>query len=305
MTAPAAHAPAADDEVPDFWRALGLPGLFDAHVHFLPEPVMRRVWEHFDARGPLVGREWPIRYRWDDDARVRHLRAMGVRRFTALPYAHRPGVADYLNDWAADFAARTPECLHSATFYPEPEAADYVQRLVEDGAQVFKVHVQVGDFDLRDPLLDKVWAVLADAGVPVVVHAGSGPVPNRHTGPDPLAGVLARHPRLTAVVAHLGAPEYADFLALAERHERVHVDTTMVFTSFFDETAPYPRSLLPRLRALGEKVLLGSDFPNIPYPYAEQLAGLARLGFGDDWLRGACWHNAARLFGDDPRGPVP
>jgi len=44
-------------------------------------------------------------------------------------------------------------------------------------------------------------------------------------------------------------------------------------------------------------VLLGSDFPNIPYAYAEQIAGLVRLGFGDPWLRAVCWENAARLFG--------
>ncbi len=290
-------APTHDAEVPGFWQDLGLPGLFDAHVHFLPGPIMRRVWEHFDRRGPLVGREWPIAYRWSDEDRVDHLRALGVRRFTALPYAHRPGVAGYLNDWAAEFAARTPECVRSATFYPEPEAAGYVADLVTDGVEVFKVHVQVGDFDLRDPLLDPVWGQLAESGVPVVVHAGSGPVPNRHTGPRPMADVLRRHPRLAAVVAHLGAPEYAEFLELAERHERVHLDTTMAFTSFFEQVAPYPAELRSRLHALGDRVLLGSDFPNIPYAYAEQLAGLADLGFGEDWLRRVCWHNAAALFG--------
>jgi uncharacterized protein len=295
-----ATGPAADEDVPRFWQSLGLPGLFDAHVHFLPEPIMRRVWEHFDARGPLIGRDWPITYRWSDAERVAHLRAMGVRRFTALPYAHRPGVAGYLNEWAEGFAEQTPECLRSATFYPEPEAGDYVGRLVSDGVDVFKVHVQVGDFDLRDPLLDKVWGVLAEAGAPVVLHAGSGPVPNRHTGPGPVAEVLARHPSLTLVIAHMGAPEYAEFLALAERYERVHLDTTMAFTGFFEAMAPYPRSLRPRLEALGEKVLLGSDFPNIPYPYAEQLAALAGLGLGEDWLRRVCWDNAVRLFGAGP-----
>ena len=52
--------------------------------------------------------------------------------------------------------------------------------------------------------------------------------------------MLARHPRLTAVVAHMGAPEYAEFLELAERYERAYLDTTMVFTDFFDSDAPYP-----------------------------------------------------------------
>jgi uncharacterized protein len=95
----------------------------------------------------------------------------------------------------------------------------------------------------------------------------------------------------------MGAPEYAEFLALAETHERVRLDTTMAFTDFFEDASGYPRDLLPRLADLQDKVLLGSDFPTIPYPYAHQLEGLARLDLGDEWLRAVCWHNAARLFG--------
>ena len=96
----------------------------------------------------------------------------------------------------------------------------------------------------------------------------------------------------------MGAPECAEFLGLAERFERVHLDTTMVFTDFFPA---YPAELVPRLRDLGEKVLLGSDFPTIPYPYGHQLEGLARLDLGDDWLRAVCWENGLRLFGPDGR----
>lgn len=73
----------------------------------------------------------------------------------------------------------------------------------------------------------------------------------------------------------------------------------MVFTRFWDSIAPFPRDLRPRVADLGlaGKILLGSDFPNIPYPYAEQLAGLARLDLGPDWLRAVCWHNPIRLMG--------
>lgn len=294
--------PESDADVPQFWQGLGLPGLIDVHVHFLPPPIMQRVWEHFAARGPLIGREWPIRYQWSDDQRVHHLRSMGVRRYGALPYAHKPGVAGYLNDWAAGFADHHHDALRCATFYPEAEAGRYVTDLVTRGVDVFKVHVQVGDFDLGDPLLAPVWATLEEAGAPVVLHAGSGPVSNTHTGPGPVAQLLARHPRLCLIIAHCGAPEYAEFLGLAERFERVCLDTTMVFTGFFEDLAPYPRNLLPRFAALGEagKVLLGSDFPNIPYPYAEQLAALAGLGLGEDWLRAVCWHNPARLLAVPP-----
>lgn len=290
--------PEQDVQVTAFWQGLGLPGLADVHVHFMPPRMMQRVWAYFDQAGPLVGRPWPIRYRWSDGERVTHLRSMGVRAFSALAYAHRPGMAEKLNTWTLDFASATPGCIPSATFYPEPEAPGYVHAALEAGARVFKVHVQVGGFRPDCAELDAVWGLLADAGVPVVVHAGHAPVATVHTGPEPFAGVLARHPRLAAIVAHLGAPDYLPFLDLAERYERVALDTTMTFTPFFDQLTPFPRQALPRLRDLGlaGKVLLGSDFPNLPYPYATQLAGLARLELGDDWLRAVCWGNAATLF---------
>jgi predicted TIM-barrel fold metal-dependent hydrolase len=171
--------------------------------------------------------------------------------------------------------------------------------------EVFKVHVQVGAFDLGEPVLDPVWGMLADAGTPVVVHAGSGPVPTKYTGPGPMLDVLTRHPRLTAVVAHMGAPEYREFLEMAERFERTYLDTTMAFTEFFEDAEPFPGDLMPRLRSLGDKVLLGSDFPTIPYAYAHQLEALEALGLGEEWLRAVCWENGVRLFGQACRPSAP
>ncbi|MFF8628267.1 amidohydrolase family protein [Streptomyces werraensis] len=294
-------------EVRRFWQHLGLPGLVDVHTHFMPERVLHKVWAYFDGLGPLTGGiEWPITYREEEAERVALLRAFGVRAFTAMLYPHKPGMAHRLNDWAAGFARRTPDCLHTSALFPEPGAAAYVREAVEHGTRVFKAHVQVGGYDPSDEALDACWGLLAEAGTPVVVHCGSGPAPGKHTGPEPVARVLARHPRLRLIVAHMGMPEYEDFLGLAERYPEVRLDTTMAFTGFSERMAPFPRRALPRLTALGDRVLLGTDFPNIPYRYAHQLEALAGLGLGDDWLRAVCHDNAARLFGltDPPEPPA-
>ncbi|NYE35248.1 hypothetical protein F4692_000352 [Nocardioides cavernae] len=286
-----------------FADRLGLPGLADLHTHFLPPRVMAKVRAQFDAAGPLIGRPWPLHYRDGDDVLVETLRSFGVRRFTALPYAHKPDMAEFLNVWAAGFAARVPEAAVCGTFFPEPDVTAYVRRRSAPSpghVEVWKVHVQVGAFTVTDPLLDEAWGVVAETGTPVVLHAGSGPVPTEHTGPVPVAELLRRHPRLRLVIAHAGAPEYAEFLALAEAYERVGLDTTMAFTDFFTEMGgAYPSALLPRLRDLGlaGKVHLGSDFPNIPYPYATQLDALERLGLGEEWLRAVCWDNPLALLG--------
>ncbi len=276
---------------------LGLPGLFDVHTHFLPPRMLAKVRAQFDQAGPLIGRPWPLHYRGDEERLVEQLRSFGVRRFSALAYAHKPEMAEFLNDWSFGFADRTPDAIRCATFFPEPDASTYVAERLAGGVELFKIHVQVGNFDVRDRLLDECWGQVADAGTPVVLHAGSGPVPGNHTGPGPVAELLRRHPSLTLVIAHMGSPEYAEFLALAEQHDRVHLDTTMIFTDFFEDGDAYPRELLPRVAAIGDKVLLGTDFPNIPYDYGHQIEALERLELGDDWLRAVLWANGVRLVG--------
>jgi predicted TIM-barrel fold metal-dependent hydrolase len=289
--------PVDDSDVPRYWRELGLPGLVDVHVHFLPDRVQAKVWQFFEDAHQHYGTAWPVQYALPVDDRLAVLDALGVRSFSTLPYPHRPGMAAWLNDWSAEFAQRRPQVLQSATFFPEPEAPAYVAEALDRGARVFKVHVQVGGFDPCDPVLDPVWARLAETGTPIVIHCGSGPRVGTHTGPGPIAELLARHPRLQLVIAHLGMPEYRDFLDLAERFERVHLDTTMFATDFTQALMPFDPADLPRLGALADKVLLGTDFPSIPYPYAHQLAALHRLDLGEEWLRAVLWDNGARLFG--------
>jgi hypothetical protein len=94
--------------------------------------------------------------------------------------------------------------------------------------------------------------------------------------------------------------EYHAFADLAEQYAGVHLDTTMAGTDFTEQFAPMPPGYLPRLAALRDKVVLGADFPNIPYPYAAQVAALDRMAttadLGDDWLRAVLWHNGCRLM---------
>jgi hypothetical protein len=285
-----------DEDVPAWWQGLGLDGLIDIHVHFLPDPVLNAVWKYFDAADKHYGTPWPITYRTPVAERLKTLALLGVRAFPALVYPHKPDMAAWLNAWARDFAVTTPGCIPSGTFYPEPTASTYVREALDQGTRIFKVHLQVGDYDPRDPVLDDVWGQLAEAGTPVVAHCGSGPIPGRHTGPGPIGEVLRRHPRLTVVVAHLGMPEYAEHLDLTS-YPNVHLDTTMALTPFTEALMPFPRSLVPRLADLADRIVLGSDFPNIPYPYATQLQALADLDLGDAWLRAVCWTNGARLLG--------
>jgi predicted TIM-barrel fold metal-dependent hydrolase len=70
----------------------------------------------------------------------------------------------------------------------------------------------------------------------------------------------------------------------------------MLATDYMNAIAPPPAGYPQRLADLRHKVVLGSDFPNIPYPYAHQIESQRRLELGDDRMRAVLWHNGARLL---------
>jgi predicted TIM-barrel fold metal-dependent hydrolase len=277
-------------------------GLVDLHVHFMPDRVLLKVWKFFDRAGEHYGMPWPVQYRGPETERLETLASFGVTTFAPLVYAHKPGMARWLTEWALDFGRRTPRAVPTATIFPEPDVVEYLAQALDEGARCVKVHVQVGGFDPRDPLLVKAWGLLADAEVPVVVHCGNGPRQGAFTGLDVFEQVLEAHPRLVAVLAHAGMPDFGIALDLMARYPRLHLDTTMVGTPFTERFAPLPSDWPARLVDVADRVALGTDFPNIPYPYGEQLAAVRSWAAADDrlgdaFIQAVLHDTPARLLG--------
>jgi hypothetical protein len=292
--------PESDEDVRPWLRSLGLDGIVDMHVHFLPESVLRKVWAYFDQAEQNYGMAWPIQYRQSEQDRLATLRRLGVARFAPLVYPHKPGMAEWLTGWALEFAEREPDAVPTATLFPEPSAASYLDSALRAGARCVKAHVQVGGYDPRDSLLDEAWGALADSGVPVVIHCGHGPLRGAHTGLDVFEQVLARHPKLTAVLAHAAMPEYEAAFDLVEQYPGVYLDTTMVGVPFTERTMPLPPNWTDLLARSPERIVLGTDFPNIPYPYASQLRAIAEWAdddrLGTPFLRAVLHDTPAALL---------
>ncbi|HEY8739944.1 MAG TPA: amidohydrolase family protein [Candidatus Dormibacteraeota bacterium] len=287
-------APRTDADVAAWAAGLGIPGIFDIHVHFMPDRMQQAVWRHFDS----LPRAWGIRYRTDDETRLKTLESLGVRRHTALAYAHKPDMATWLNDFTLELSARAERVVPSFTFYPEPGAGAYVADALRRGGKVAKVHLQVGKFDPTDPQLDGVWDQLAQARTPVVIHAGAVPDGSggeAWCGMTPVRRLLTRWPDLVLVLAHMGAPDYGDAVELAEEFPQLYMDTAMVLVG--SGSFLYPERLIRWLAKSGHRVLFGSDFPTFPHTYADQVRGVATAGFGDEWLRRVFWANASEVLG--------
>ena len=272
-------------------QALGLEGLIDAHSHWFPETIMRKIWKYFDRH------YWPITYRQLPEGRLEWVRRNKIKRFTTLNYAHRPGMAAWLNEWTAEFVENIPEAVPCGTFYQEPGVGEVVRRCIEEYRfKGFKLHLRVSDMDPTQALLAPAFEQLEHAGLPVVIHCGSAPDPGRFTTPEYLIGLLNRFPRLKVVVAHMGAWDWDAYLGLAEQREFLYLDTTMVFVGF-RAVDPAPVELFARMEAVSHKILFGSDFPNIPYPISHAVLGIDQLPMSHEAKRRILFDNAAALFG--------
>jgi len=140
-------------------------------------------------------------------------------------------------------------------------------------------------------------------------HCGDGPLPGNFTGLDVFEQVIAANPGLVTVLAHAGMPDYQRALELAKRYEHVYLDTTMVGTPFMERTMPLPVDWPTRLVEVADRIVLGTDFPQIPYAYAEQLRAIHRWAEADDrlgagFLRAVLLDTPARLLRVDASGMI-
>lgn len=216
---------------------------------------------------------------------AREVQAAGFDRAWILPYAHRAGVAQSLNEWVAAEVARYPWLVPGASFHPDDDAFPALVKhaLVDLGLRVVKLHCSVGAFPPSDRRLVPLWEIAAAEGVPVVIHVGQNSPGNTDASElRALSPVLTAHPSLNLVLAHTGHPSTSAALELMAQHDNLYADVTPVWLSE-NETAP------ANLERFAGRFLFGSDAPNNPTPVADQVARFEAMGLSE--------HARAMLFG--------
>lgn len=273
----------------------GLPPVVDAHVHIFPHAVWAAVWQWFDTHA------WPIRYRLGTPELLEFLLARGVAHVIALLYAHKPGISRDLNRYAAlrcgVFGDRVTAL---ATVFPgEPEAPAILREAFGLGLKGVKLHAHVQCFDMHSAALDAVCQICADEGKPLVIHAGREPSspayrcdPHQTCSATKVARLLENFPRLRLCVPHLGADEFRAYQRLLERHDTLWLDTAMALTDYLPFENPVK---LQDLRP--DRVMYGSDFPNLPYAWDRELKWLEQAGLKDDHLKALLGGNARDFLG--------
>ena len=253
----------------------------DAHVHLFPDAVFAALWRWFEQYG------WPIRYKLTTPELLSFLFSRGVDRVVALHYGHKPGMSRSLNAYIAALAESEPRVVGLGTVLPgEEDAVEIVRTAHALGLRGLKLHCHVQSFAPDGEAAWEIWKTCEALRMPVLIHAGREPrSPAYPADPATLCDVsriervLAAFPRLRIAVPHFGADEVDGYLRLAERHDNLWLDTTMMLSGLF------PGDFFAVLeRARPDRVMFGTDLPNVPYAWDRELRQISKARLGDEQL---------------------
>lgn len=271
-----------------------LPPVTDAHVHIFPDGIFRAVWKWFDTYG------YPIRYRMRSEELIGFLLSRGISHIVALQYAHKPGIAYGLNQYMSEICKQYPgKITGMATVFPgEKGAEEILKQAFALGLKGVKLHCHVQCFDMNSDEMNTIYNLCLSEKKPMIIHAGREPgSPAYSCDPrilckaDKLENVLRNFPELKICVPHLGADEYLQYKNLTEKYDSLWLDTAMVMTDYFPGNQPVP---LNEMRT--DRILYGSDFPNIPFAWDRELKEMEKMQLPENDLKGILGKNAEEFF---------
>jgi hypothetical protein len=187
----------------------------------------------------------------------------------------------------------------AAVFPGEKDVEEILKEAFDGGLKGVKLHAHVQCFDMNAEEMNVIYDLCESEQKPIVMHVGREPKSGAYRC-DPyeicsvgkLERVLQSFPRLRICVPHLGFDETFAYRKLIEKYDNLWLDTTMVLTDYF----PIEDAIdLGSYRA--DRIMYGSDFPNIPYAWDRELKCLRNSGLPQENLEWILSKNAADFFG--------
>ena len=272
----------------------------DIHTHFFPYEIFKAIWDFFeqkDHQGTVRG--WNIYYKLRPEELIKILKNHRVKAFTTFNYAHKEGIANYINEWTKNFVENHKNAIPFGCIWPDDkDRVEYIQKLFDVyNFTGLKVQPLVQNFYPYDERLNQVYELIVDRGKWYTIHAGTAPYKNQYVGYKHFIKLMKKYPNMNVIVAHLGAFEYKKFFHLMDKYENLYLDTAMIYipNNIFPERI-VKRPKREDLLSYQDRILFGSDFPNIPYEYEHSTKGLFELNLPKKFYEDIFYNNAKKLF---------
>ena len=242
--------------------------------------------EVFDAHAH-IGVDVDGRTMTADGMRER-MEAAGVRRSIVFPLNDPNARDDYSGPNDVIWNAHEEHPGFFVPFFRLNPHLDYDRefvRCVDRGFMGLKLHPVSQKFELDDPRAVRLFAMAAEADLPVLIHAGFA----MERIVEPLLPTVERHPNLRLILGHAAMIEVLDAVRRFEPHPNVLFETSVVRAKdlyvLFSTLDP-------------SRISYGSDIPYGDYPSTlhSTLAAAEAAGVPEDALPGILSGNIRRWF---------
>lgn len=264
--------------------------IIDFHVHLFPDRLSEAIWKRF-----VSDYGWPVLHRLYYRDCLAYLGEHGVAPVVYSNYAHRRGVARELNDWNLKVLDEFPGLYCFAACHPDDEDMLYMAEKLLEHPRIlgFKLQLLVQRFYPHDPRMNPLYELVMERNKRLLFHVGTGPVGNDFVGAVHFQKVLERYPGLPAIVAHMGALEYEAFGGLLEAYPNLYMDTSFSFLPGLGVMFNLDSDFLERYQ---DRILYGSDFPNIIFPREDEINQLLSMGLSPAFYRKVFRENGLHLI---------
>ena len=191
------------------------------------------------------------------EAVARVMDACGVAMLAFSSHYAISATTERGNDYTAEAAAACPgRFLPYAVAnpnYPDDVAGELKRCFDTLGMRLIKLHPGIHRCRLMDKGYEPAYRFAAERGAPVLMHTWDK---EQYSSVEQAALVARRHPDVTFIWGHGGAPTFDTALRWAARLENVYVDTAC--SQVFNGTIEHFLEIAPV-----EKILFASDLPFI------------------------------------------
>jgi uncharacterized protein len=263
--------------------------IIDFHVHLFPDKGFDAIWKFFGAYGAEV------QYKYYTPRCIDYLKRQNVGAIVYSNYAHKAGFAAPMNRWNIELLEAHRNLYCFAAYHPDDaDALSYAERVLDHPRIVgIKLHFMVQNIYPQDERLFPLYEMVMARNKRLLLHIGNGPRGNRYVGYDHFRKVLDRFPDLPANIPHMGGLEFGAFMGLLDDHPNLYLDTSYSFWPGL----PFTFNLDPvHLEKNKDRILYGSDFPNVILPREGEIDYLLGLDLTEEFYAKVFHGNAMRLL---------
>ena len=274
--------------------------LIDFHTHFFPNKLLDAIWAWFERN------DWPIEYKKYVEDLVPILKKEGVERCVHLHYPHKEGMSESLNAWAHGLEKKFPDyIIPFGSVHPDDKNPEEILRQCFEDYQMkgLKIHCHVQKVAPDDNRMIPVYEMCEAYQKILLMHCGTGPHFKDKTdtaygydvatvsGVRKFEKIIKKYPKMIFVVPHLGYEEVNEFFEILPDYPNLYLDTTMTLANYFPELVS-PDQLAQH----ADRLIFGTDFPNIPYEWSREKKNLLAMNIGKENEEKIFYRNAKKLL---------